>query len=276
VSPQPSEESPQPDNASPQPDNAGLPLGDDSLLRRDEDPQLPDRSVESPDEIEPQPRKPLDLRARLQAGDRRWPQRCELLELSASGCLLVTRQDVAVLSIAKLRLSLPARARRPISVSGRVIRRSQDESSGDWSLALRFLDIPAHVRGRLDDLLERPSEEVSTPLHEGPMLRLGSLVAGVLGQDAPHSSAPSEAAPLEADRDAPSGASAVIEPDAKQTAAQTDVSDSAANADEVPNSDHGAAPTEASAPAADPAIEPAPDEPRRLARRQRRAGRRRR
>ena len=68
---------------------------------------------------------------------------------------------------------------RLVSLSGRVVRRRYDEAAGEWSVALRFMDVSGAMRGRLDFLLERRSVGPTTPLNDGPTRRAASRLAGL-------------------------------------------------------------------------------------------------
>ena len=146
-------------------------LGYSYLVRRPVHPEALEILLRHALNVEPSERRtharaPFGVDARLQAGSWRWPHRCALLDLSASGCRVVTRQDLPSLSIVKLWLSPAVAGRRLVSLSGRIIRRRRDEATGEWSLAIRFVDVTAVQRGRLDSLLERTTIGPTSPLRD--------------------------------------------------------------------------------------------------------------
>jgi hypothetical protein len=159
----------------------------------------------SPNELRQDARAPIGTDARLQPGRLRWPHRCTLLDLSASGCRVVTRQDLPVLSVVTLWLGPSVAGRRFTSLSGRIIRRRLDESSGEWSLAIRFVNVTAAQRGRLDDLLECSTVGPTSPLPDPAASSLNARAQTLLTRDRGASSlaAPASAESSEADDELP-------------------------------------------------------------------------
>jgi hypothetical protein len=89
----------------------------------------------------------------------------------------VTREDFPHLSVVWLRISRAASGTRGIAIPARVIRRRHDKATGEWSLALRFQEIPAEQRGRLDGLLERSAIGPTSPPTESPARRVHAWLA---------------------------------------------------------------------------------------------------
>jgi len=134
-------------------------------------------------------RSTLGIDARLATSPWRWAASCTLLELSPMGCRVVTRQDIPLLSRITLRTSRAATGSRPISLCARVVRRVRDEATGEWALALRFVDVPAAQQGRLDDLLARTAVGPTSTLVESPPERLRLWLRGLFASRSEQSSA---------------------------------------------------------------------------------------
>jgi len=136
-----------------------------------------------------QVRSTLGIDARLVTSPWRWAASCTLLELSPMGCRVVTRQDVPLLDRITLRTSRAVTGSRPLSLNGRVVRRVHDDATGEWSLAIRFLDVPPAQYGRLDDLLARTAVGPTSTLVESPPARLRLWLRGLFASRSPRASA---------------------------------------------------------------------------------------
>ncbi|HEM45702.1 MAG TPA: PilZ domain-containing protein, partial [Alphaproteobacteria bacterium] len=117
-------------------------------------------------------RAPLGIDARLRTGRWRWPAPCTLLELSPTGCRIITREDVPLLSTVRLGIGRGITRGRPIALRARVVRRRRDAAAGEWALALRFTAMPADQRGRIDDLLARSAIGPTSALVDTPPTRI--------------------------------------------------------------------------------------------------------
>lgn len=136
-----------------------------------------------------QTRSPLGIDARLVTSPWRWAESCTLLELSPMGCRVVTRQDIPLLDRVTVRTSRAVTGSRPLSLGGRVVRRVHDDATGEWSLAIRFLDVPPAQYGRLDDLLARTAVGPTSTLVESPPARLRLWLRGLFASRSPRASA---------------------------------------------------------------------------------------
>ncbi len=134
-------------------------------------------------------RSTLGIDARLVTSPWRWAESCTLLELSPMGCRVVTRQDIPLLSRITLRTSRAVTGLRPISLCGRVIRRVRDDATGEWMLALRFVEVPGAQQGRLDDLLARTAVGPTSTLVDSPRERMWLWLRGLFASRSERASA---------------------------------------------------------------------------------------
>ncbi len=130
------------------------------------------------------PRSPLGIDARLQRGRWHWPVTCTVLELSATGCRVVTREDTPLLDLVSLRISRAVSGTRGIALCALVIRRSHDEESGEWVLALRFQEVPSKQRERLASLLTRATIGPTSAPTDSPIRRMRAWLSGFVAADA--------------------------------------------------------------------------------------------
>jgi len=101
------------------------------------------------------PRVVLGIDANLQTNNWGWNQPCSLLDLSRGGCLLSSSRRISLRKKVRLVVGSEATGGEELSLTGHVIRRREDDASGNWQIALRFHP-PADVQGaQIGRLLQR-------------------------------------------------------------------------------------------------------------------------
>lgn len=149
-------------------------LGFDYLVRRPVHPEalrlLVLHCLYTGEERRAAPRVPIGYEVSFRSG--LLPRRSTLVDLSVSGCRLLSRYALEPGKRIKLEIPQALGAAEPLSLRGRVLRNTPDERLGGEGLyvtAVAFEKLPSETRRELEWVLEEQAQGPPTMDQEGPV-----------------------------------------------------------------------------------------------------------